>query len=60
VTLAIYDLNGRVIDSPIDGETQPAGAHAASLQAGSWPAGCYFLRLTASGAALTRRMIVVK
>jgi parallel beta helix pectate lyase-like protein len=60
VTLAVYDLNGRVIDTPIDRELQPAGAHVASLQAGSWPAGCYFLRLTASGAALTRRMFVVR
>ena len=60
VTLTVYDLNGRVMDTPMDREIQPAGSHDASLRADLWPPGCYFLRLTASGAALTRRMIVVK
>jgi hypothetical protein len=60
VTLTVYDLQGRVMDTPIDGEIQRAGSHDASLRVDLWPAGCYFLRLTASGGALTRRMFVVK
>jgi hypothetical protein len=60
VTLTVYDLQGRVMDTPIDREIRQAGSHVASLRADLWPAGCYFLRLTASGAALNRRMVVVK
>ncbi len=60
VTLTVYDLHGRVMDTPIDREILQAGSHDASLRADLWPAGCYFLRLTASGAALNRRMVVVK
>jgi len=60
VSLTVYDLHGRVMDTPIHNEIQPAGSHDVSLQADLWPAGCYFLRLTASGGALTRRMVVVK
>jgi hypothetical protein len=60
VSLTVYDLNGRVIVTPIDREIRPAGAHVASFHTGPWPAGCYFLRLTAPGVALTRRVFVVK
>jgi len=60
VTLRVYDLHGRVIDTPVDREIQQAGSHDATFRAELWPAGCYFLRLTASGTALTRRMFVVK
>jgi len=60
VTLTVYDLQGRVMDTPVDREIQEAGSHDVSLQAHLWPAGCYFLRLTAPGAALTRRMIVLE
>ena len=60
VTLTVYDLLGRVIDMPVDREIQQAGSHVASLQAAHWPAGCYLLRLTVPGAALTRRMFVVE
>jgi hypothetical protein len=60
VTLTVYDLLGRVVDTPIDRENQQAGSHDALLQAGPWPAGCYFIRLAASGAALTRRTAVIK
>ena len=60
VTLRAYDLQGRVVGTPIDREVQPAGWHDASLRADLWPAGCYFVRLTASGAAVTRRVVVLK
>jgi len=60
VTLTVYDVHGRVMDTPVAGETRQAGAHDALLHAERWPAGCYFLRLTASGGALTRRMVVVR
>jgi hypothetical protein len=59
VTLRVYDLGGRLIDTPVDRETQ-AGWHEASIPADLWPAGCYFLRLTASGAVLTQRVVVVR
>ena len=60
VTLRAYDLQGRVVGTPIDREVQQAGWHDASLRADLWPAGCYFVRLTASGAAVTRRVVVLK
>ena len=60
VTLRVYDLLGRAIDTPVDGEVEPAGAHDASMRAERWPAGCYFLRLTSGGVVLTRRVVVVR
>jgi hypothetical protein len=60
VTLTVFDLQGRVMDTPTDGVFQPSGSHDAVLHADAWPAGCYFVRLTAAGAALTRRTSVVR
>jgi len=59
-TLRVYDLFGRLIDTPVEREVEPAGSHAAALRAELWPAGCYFIRLTSAGAALTRRLLVVR
>jgi parallel beta-helix repeat protein len=60
VTLTVHDLLGRVIAIPVDGEMEQVGSHEVSLRTELWPAGCYFLRLTACGAALTRRISVVR
>jgi len=60
VTLSAYDLQGRVMEIPIEREFQQAGSHEVSLRTDSWPAGCYFLRLTAFGAVVTRTVVVLK
>ena len=60
VTLRVYDLCGRVIATPVDRETRPAGGHDVSLRTGPWPAGCYLIRLTASGLVATRRLLVIR
>jgi nitrous oxidase accessory protein NosD len=60
VTLAVYDLGGRLIDTPVDGEIEQAGPHDASPRAELWPAGCYFIRLATPGAALIRKLFVVR
>ena len=59
VTLQVYDLHGRVIDTPVDQILQ-AGSHDVSLRAERWPVGCYFLRLATPSAALIRRMLVIR
>lgn len=60
VRLRVYDLRGRVMDTLVDGEIQRPGSHAASLRSQLWPPGCYLIRLTTSGAALTGRLFVVR
>ena len=57
--LAVFDLSGRRVDQPIAGVVQAAGPHVLNLETSRYPAGCYFVRLTADGAAVTRKMLVV-
>jgi len=60
VTLAVYDLQGRVVASLLDHQLQTAGTHAVQLRAERWPAGCYLYRLEAGGVTATRKMVVLR
>ena len=57
--VTVFDLSGRRVDHPVDRVRQSAGSHALSLDTSHYEAGCYFVRLTADGAADTRKMLVV-
>ncbi len=56
--LAVYDLQGRRVAQPLD-EARPAGAYEVRVDAGTWPAGVYFCRLSAGGRSVTKRLLVV-
>ena len=57
--VAVFDLSGRRVDHPVTAAPQPPGPHTVSLNTSAYPAGCYFVRLGADGAADTHKMLVV-
>jgi len=59
-TLTIYDLQGRLIATPLEHTQRPAGPQFVTVGVGGWPAGCYLYRLEAGGASATRKMLVIK
>jgi len=56
VTLSVYDLSGRRIDTQ---QLQPAsGRHSLVLDVGEYPQGVYIARLVGEGASETRRFVI--
>jgi hypothetical protein len=60
VTLAIYDLQGRRVETLLKAEPTPAGVHVVRIPSTSRPNGCYFLRLQAAGKTATRKFISLR
>jgi hypothetical protein len=60
VSLAVFDVHGRRVASPLDRVAQAAGRHALSLPTSGWPAGLYLCRLDAGGTNHARKLIVVR
>ena len=56
VTIRVFDLCGRLVASPVDGEVS-AGEH--SLQPASLPPGAYFVRMTTGDEVLRERFVLV-
>jgi hypothetical protein len=59
VDLDFFDIQGRRVATLLHEELLPAGEHGARLHTEGWPAGFYFCRLTAGGAAEVRKLLVV-
>ena len=60
VSLQIYDLRGRLVDTLVDAVV-PAGDHTAPWDARRFASGVYFARLQTGGDAVeTRRVVLVK
>ena len=59
VSLKVYDLNGRLVETLIDGH-QAAGPHSVNFDAQNLPSGTYVYRLTTGQGTQTRKMILVK
>ena len=59
VSLLIYDIHGRKVESLIEG-IQPAGSHSIEWNASNLASGVYFYRLTADEFIQTRKMILIK
>ena len=59
VTLRVFDVLGRDICTLVN-EVRPAGVYTIRWDASLLPSGVYFYRLTANGAAETRRMQLIK
>ncbi len=59
VTLQLFDLNGRLVETLAHGPLGP-GAHQAIWNAGARPSGVYVYRLSAGSASAARRLVLVK
>jgi flagellar hook assembly protein FlgD len=64
VTIAIYDLLGRRVETLVDG-TQKAGVHEVEWRPGperdrTLASGVYFCRMTAGAYTATRKLILVR
>ncbi|ACY48094.1 T9SS type A sorting domain-containing protein [Rhodothermus marinus] len=58
VSVRIYNLLGQEVARPLDG-LLPSGMHSVSINAHTWPAGLYLLRIEAGPRHWTRRLVVV-
>ena len=59
VSLRIYDVQGRVIRTLVDG-LQPAGRYTVVLHGENLPAGVYLCRLNAGGVTEQRKLLLLK
>lgn len=59
VSLRIYDLLGREVETLIEGMMQ-AGEHSAAWDARQVPSGVYFYRLSADGFVETKKMLLLR
>ncbi len=57
VVLAVYDLSGRRIATPVDAD-EAAGRHDVAWSCGDVPSGVYLYRLETNAGSLTRRLVV--
>jgi hypothetical protein len=59
VTLAVYDIAGRLVTSLVDEEMAP-GVHEAVFEAGDIASGVYFYRIRAGEYTQTRKLVLLK
>ncbi|MEM8486341.1 MAG: T9SS type A sorting domain-containing protein, partial [Bacteroidota bacterium] len=59
VTLKVYDMLGRLVDTLVDREMN-AGYHNAAFNARSYPSGAYIYRLEVNNFASVKKMMLVK
>jgi outer membrane protein assembly factor BamB len=59
-TLALYDVQGRCVKTPLRRSLLQAGPHDISLELGGLRPGVYVYRLEAGGRTATRKMLVVR
>ena len=59
VTVSIYDLNGRLIDTLWDGETS-VGRHSVHWNAKMEPSGIYFIKISTPDKLITRKITLMK
>ena len=59
VSLSVYDLSGRLVDTVVDGELE-AGPHACVWDASGRSAGVYLYTLATPDGSLTRRLVVAR
>jgi len=60
VSLVIYDILGRQVETLIQDKTIPAGSHRISWTAPSQASGVFFAHLKADGRRAVQRLVLVK
>jgi hypothetical protein len=60
VSLEIYDIHGRLIESPLHNALREAGYHEVTLLATNLTSGIYFIRLSAGTYNDTRKLVLLK
>jgi hypothetical protein len=60
VSLDVFDLQGRRVDTVLSKSWQTAGEHQVSIPTAGWASGCYLYRMEAGGSRATRKMVVVR
>ena len=60
VSLAIYDVTGRLVRTVLEGATLTAGTHSASVDMADLPSGVYMYTLSTGVEVQTRAMILAK
>jgi hypothetical protein len=60
VTLAVFDVQGRLVLSLLRSSEYTAGLHDLPLSTAGWREGFYFLRLEAGGRAAIRKFVVLE
>ena len=58
ITVALYDVQGRLVTTLVDGE-QSAGVHEAAWNAGSLPTGVYFCHLVTPEFRLIEKVVLI-
>jgi hypothetical protein len=60
VSMAIYDVQGRVVAVPIRQELLGAGQQTILIHAGTWADGFYLCRLTTNDVSVTRKFLLLR
>jgi len=60
VSLAVFDVQGRCVETLLHDSWQPAGTHETRLRIGGWSPGVYLCRFVAAGRSVTRKLLVVR
>jgi len=60
VTLEVFDVRGRRVETILGGQARPAGFQEVPLHTEGWPLGLYVCRLEVGGVVATRKMLVVR
>ncbi len=60
VTLEVFDVQGRLVQTVLDGKRLQAGHHSAAIRALSSGTGVYFLRMRAGSYSAVRRMVMLR
>lgn len=59
VNIKIFDVTGREVETLLD-ETKSAGNYTVEWNAGDFPSGVYFYRMTVSGGSIEKKMVLLK
>jgi WD40 repeat protein len=60
VSLEIYDVSGRLVESPLHNEWRDAGVHEVSFDGSGLASGIYFYRLQHNGVFVSGKMVLTK
>ncbi|NQT34513.1 right-handed parallel beta-helix repeat-containing protein [bacterium] len=58
--LTVYDVNGRLVDTILEGNPATAGWHFTEWDAGQFPPGSYFIHLENGSRTVVRKVMLIK